>query len=116
MYACLEIVFSLLAVTGLLAIGWLCFGRLLRPMGGRDMLTLIPADGAGERLEQALVGLDWLRGAGLVEGQVILVDKGLTADGVELALQLTAREHGVYLCPYAELSECLAAMLERDEA
>lgn len=114
MNGCLEIVFSLLAVMGLLAIGWLCFGKLLRPMGGKDMLTLIPVDGAGDGLEQALVGLDWLRGAGLVAGQVILVDRGLTEDGRALAFQLIAREHGAYLCPYEELPQCLEVMLARD--
>lgn len=114
MYACLEIIFSLLAVTGLLALGWLCFGKLLRPMGGGDMLTLIPVAGEGEGLEQALAGLDWLRGAGLVAGQVVLVDRGLTEHGAELALRLTLRERGVYLCPYEELSQCVETMLMGD--
>lgn len=111
----LEIVFSLLAVTGLLALGWLCFGKLLRPMGGKDMITLIPAYGEGEALEQALVGLDWLRGAGLTEGYVVLVDLGLSAQGIELALRLSERESGVFLCPAEELSQCLAVLLDTQE-
>lgn len=112
MRAFLEILLSLLAVTGLLALGWLCFGRLLRPMGGRGVVTLLPARGNGEDLEQALTGLLWLRGAGLTAGRVAVVDLGLTGEGRELARRLTEQEAGVYLCSREELPQCLEALLE----
>lgn len=112
MRAVLEIVLSLLAVTGLLTLGWLCFGRLLRPMGGKDAVTLLPTQGEGEDLEQALTGLLWLRGAGLSVGRVLVVDLGLTENGKDLARLLTEQEAGVYLCQGEELSQCLDALLD----
>lgn len=112
MRAFLEILLSLLAVTGLLALGWLCFGRLLRPMGGKGALTLLPARGNGEDLEQALTGLLWLRGAGLTAGRIVVADLGLTEEGQDLARLLTEQEAGVYLCSREELSRCLEALLE----
>ena len=36
MRAILEVLLSLLAVFGLLSLGWLAFGRLLSPAGGED--------------------------------------------------------------------------------
>lgn len=112
MRAFLEIVLSLLAVTGLLALGWLCFGKLLRPMGGKGAVTLLPAREEGEDLEQALTGLLWLRGAGLTVGRVVVVDLGLTAAGKDLARLLTEQETGVYLCQREELPECLEDLWE----
>lgn len=114
MRAFLEILLSLLVVTGLLALGWVCFGRLLRPMGGKGMVTLLPARGDGEDLEHAVTGLLWLRGAGLVSGNVILVDLDLTAQGQELTRRLTEREPGVFLCSQGELSQCLETFLDRE--
>lgn len=114
MRAFLEILFSLLAVTGLLTLGWLCFGKLLRPVGGKGAVTLIPARGEGEDLEQAVAGLLWLRGAGLTEGQVLLVDLGLTPPGRNLARLLTEQETGVYFCPGEELPQCLTVLLNRE--
>lgn len=114
MRAFLEIVLSLLAVTGLLALGWLCFGRLLRPMGGKGAVTLLPARGEGEDLEQALTGLLWLRGAGLTVGRVVVVDLGMTHQGQALAQLLTEQETGVYFCPSEELPQCMEALLEAE--
>ena len=103
MRAFLEIVLSLLAVTGFLALGWLCFGRLLRPMGGKGAVTLLPARGEGEDLEQALTGLLWLRGSGLLEGRILIVDCGLTAEGQAMAQALCRREPAVWTCEREEL-------------
>lgn len=114
MRAFLEILLSLLAVTGLLALGWLCFGRLLRPMGGKGAVTLLPAQGNGEDLEQALTGLLWLRGAGMTAGRVAIVDLGLTREGQDLARRLAEQEAGVYLCFREELPRCLEALLAQE--
>lgn len=116
MRAILEILLSLLAVVGLLGLGWLCFARLLRPMGGRYAVTLLPARGEGEELEQALTGLFWLRGAGFTVGQVVIVDRGLDPRGLALARVLAGQEPGVYLCPGEELEDCLATLWEGQNA
>ena len=116
MRAILEILLSLLAVAGLLGLGWLCFARLLRPMGGKYAVTLLSAQGEGEELEQALTGLFWLRGAGFTVGQVVIVDRGLTPQGLALARVLAEQEPGVYLCPREELDGCLEALWEQKDA
>lgn len=115
MRAILEILLSLLAVAGLLGIGWLCFARALRPMGGRHAVTLLSTQGEGEELEQALTGLFWLRGAGFTVGQVVIVDRGLTHQGRALAQVLAEQEPGVYLCPREELDDCLVALWEQKD-
>ena len=114
MRAILEILLSLLAVGGLLTLGWLWFARLLRPMGGRHAVTLLPAQGEGEELEQSLTGLLWLRGAGFTVGQIVIVDRGLNRHGSALAQALAAQASGVYLCPDQRLDECLEAFWKQD--
>lgn len=114
MRAILEILLSLLAVGGLLTLGWLWFARLLRPMGGKHAVTLLPAQNEGEELEQSLTGLLWLRGAGFTVGQVVIVDRGLNHRGLALAQTLAQQESGVYLCPAQQLEECLETLLSGD--
>ena len=103
MRAILEIVLSLLAVTGLISIGWVCFGRLFTPAGGRQACTLVPATGDGEDLEQAVNGLLWLRSGEFLGGRVVILDCGLTPVGLALAHALCQREAGVEICPLSDL-------------
>lgn len=103
MRAVLEILLSLLAVTGLVSIGWLCFGRLLTPAGGKEACTLIPASGNGDDLEQAVSGLLWLRSGELLGGRVVILDCGLTGEGKALASALCQREPGLEICELSEL-------------
>ena len=49
----------------------------------------------------------WLRGLGLLSCPVIIADAGLTPQGWELALRLTARWPGVVLWPASELGDLL---------
>ena len=104
MRAILEILLSLLAVTGLISIGWFCFGHLFTPAGGRNACTLVPATGDGEDLEQAVNGLLWLRSGEFLGGRVVILDCGLTPAGRALAVALCQREPGVEICPISELS------------
>ena len=116
MRAILEVLLSLLAVAGLLTLGWLWFARLLRPMGGQGAVTLLSAQGEGEDLEQSLTGLLWLRGAGFTVGQVVILDRGLNRRGLALAQTLAQQEPGVYLCPGEQLDECLETLWTRRSA
>ena len=114
MRAILEVLLSLLAVAGLLTLGWLWFARLLRPMGGRHAVTLLPGVGEGEELEQSLTGLLWLRGAGFTVGQIVILDRGLNRHGLALAQALAQQEPGVYLCPEEQLGECLETFWKQE--
>lgn len=99
----LEAALSLLSVIGLLSIGWLCFGHLLTPAGNGRTVTVLPGRGDGEDLEQAVTGLLWLRGSGLLEGRILIVDCGLTAEGKAMAQALCRREPAVWTCQREEL-------------
>ncbi len=104
-----EIALALSAVIGLLSIGWLCFGRLLIPAGGSAVVVL-PGRGDGGDLEHAVRGILWLRGAGLLEGQVIIADCGLSAQGKAVAIALCLREPSVSLCTRRELPDHIRAV------
>lgn len=109
MQAILEVILSLLAVLGLLALGWLLFGRTLAPAGGARCCILVPGQGDGAELEQEVIGLLWLRGGGMMTGKVVIVDCGLTTVGRAVAATLCLREPGVELWPVEELPECIGA-------
>jgi len=100
----LEVILSLLAVAGLLSLSWLLLGHILTPAGDGQTVSLIPGRGDGESLEQAVRGLLWLRGGGLLAGSVVIVDCGLTPAGRAIAAALCLREPGVDVCPLSELS------------
>lgn len=100
----LEVILSLLAVAGLLSLSWLLLGRILTPAGNGETVSLVPGRGDGETLEQSVRGLLWLRGGGLLAGDVVIVDCGLTPTGRAIAAALCLREPGVEICPLSQLS------------
>lgn len=104
MRAVLEIILSLLAAAGLLSLGWLLLGRALAPAGRGEAVCLVPGRGEGETLEQAVRGLLWLRGGGLLAGRVVIVDCGLSPAGRAIAAALCLREPGVEVCALSQLS------------
>ena len=84
----------LLAAFGLVSLGWLAAGWLLRPAGGCPARMVVSARGAGEGLEQTVKALLWLRRTGLWRGELVIEDCGLDRDGAALARAL-AEENGV---------------------
>ncbi|MEG1858340.1 MAG: hypothetical protein RR216_06330 [Pseudoflavonifractor sp.] len=105
----LEIIVSLLAATGLLALVWLLFGRLLAPIG-THICAVLPARGGGETLEHDVAGLLWLRGGGLAQARIIIADCGLDPQGRKIAEVLAARDPDLLLC----LPRDLSALVTRD--
>jgi hypothetical protein len=100
----LEVILSLLAVVGLLSLSWLLLGHILTPAGNGETVSLVPGQGDGEDLEQAVRGLLWLRGGGLLTGSVVIVDCGLSPEGRAIAAALCVREPGVEVWPLSQLS------------
>lgn len=100
----LEVILSLLAVVGLLSLSWLLLGHILTPAGNGETVSLVPGQGDGEDLEQAVRGLLWLRGGGLLTGSVVIVDCGLSPEGRAIAAALCVRELGVEVWPLSQLS------------
>ena len=95
MNAIWQVLLALLAAVGLLALGWLTFGRLLTPVGGGGggpVYAVVPASGDGAHLEQDVKGLLWLRGGELARFTLVIADGGL--DGAGRAVGAARRGRG----------------------
>lgn len=86
---------------------WCLFGLLLTPVFGSGTVTLLFAEGDGESLEQTVRAYGWLRDGRKNGGVLLLVDRGLSARGLELAQRLGEQWQWVCLCPRAALEDCL---------
>ncbi len=110
MRAVIEVFVALLAVWGLVCLGWLALGRILLPPDGSGEVTVLPARGDAETLEQSVRGLIWLRCAGFETGPILILDRGLTPEGEAVARVLCRMEPDVVLCPPEELGKYLEQM------
>lgn len=110
MNAILQAALSLLAAAGLLALGWVLFGKLVTPVGGQGgpVYAVVPASGDGEHLEQDVKGLLWLRGGDLARFTIVIADGGLSPAGRAAAAALLKSATGVVLCPAGRLGEYLS--------
>ena len=97
MQAVIEVFVALLAVWGLVSLGWLVLGRLVMPQEPGEWLSVLAAQGDGETLEQSVRGLIWLRCAGVATGTIVILDRGLSPEGKRLAQALCQKEGGVVL-------------------
>ena len=99
-----QALLALLAAAGLLAVAWLCFGRLLVPTGGWDgrIYAVLPGQGSGDALEQSVKALLWMEGLGGLRPRILIADMGLDGTGRAVAAGLT-RRYGVEVCPLEEL-------------
>ena len=111
MNAIWQTVLALLAAVGLAARGWMLFGTLVTPAGGSGgpVYAVVPASGDGERLEQDVKALLWLRGGELARFTIVIADGGLNETGRRRAAALLTGGRGVVLCPMGELETYLRA-------
>ena len=106
---------SLLCAAGLMFIGWLIFGRLLTPVGGRKggpVCAVIPARGDGRTLEHDIKGLCWLRGGNLARFTVVIADAGLDDQGRAAASALLSRMPELAFCPLEQLESFINGTLK----
>ena len=111
MNVCLEVILALLAAVGLLALGWLLFGKLLTPVGGSSegtVYAVVSACGDGANLERDVTGLLWLRGGELARFSIVIADGGLNDVGKAAVSALVERKPGVEICPLERLPEYIA--------
>lgn len=103
-HAILEMTLSLLAVLGLLSLGWLLFGRILTPGPlASSAFAVIPAQGDGAALEQTVKALLWLRAGEVRRYTLVIADAGLDTDGAAVAQRLAQREAGIVFCTLNEV-------------
>lgn len=112
----LEMIGALLATVGLLALGWLIFGRLITPELGNTapVFAVIPARGKGELLEYTVNNLVWIRECRRGTYAVLIVDLGLDKNGLALAEALRRRTPGLMLCSPESMCQYIQGELERD--
>ncbi len=106
----MDAILALLAVFGLVYLGWVLFGELLapdQPGGGGGIYAVLRAEGDGEGLEQEVNRLLWLSGRERIFQRVLLADAGLSQEGLRVAEQLAKKWPELTLCPAGELGKHL---------
>ena len=81
-----------MAAFGLLALSWLLLWRLLLPIP-LNLTVSRSGHGDGEGLEQGVRALHWLRRTGLWQGDIRIVDGGLSPRGLAVARRLVEDCH-----------------------
>lgn len=102
-----EILLVFFLGIGVVLILWCVMGLLLLPVFGSNMVTLCFADGDGGALEQQVRAYGWLRDGKITGGRFLIVDNGLSAQGLELALGLREKRDWVDYCPRQVLTDHL---------
>lgn len=97
----------LIAVVAALAGGWWWFGRLVTPLPKRSVHTVVTGVGDGEELEQIIHGLLWIRSCGCGAGAIVIVNTGLSEEGLLLAQRIASEKEAVVLCQPEELGDML---------
>lgn len=98
----LLVLLCVISVCGLLSLLW-C--RMVLPVSGQGLWTVVRAKGDGEGLEQQVRGLVWLHSCGLMRCPVVVADMGLSEQGRVLARRLAARWPQVILCSRTQLAQ-----------
>ena len=83
---------GLLAALGLLCLCWLGLGRLLLPIP-LALTVSVTGVGEGERGEQGVKALHWLRRTGLWRGEILILDGGMSPQGLAVARRLVEDCH-----------------------
>lgn len=83
---------GLLAALGLLCLCWLGLGRLLLPIP-LALTVSLKGYGDGEGLEQGVKALHWMRRTGLWRGEILILDGGMSPQGLEVARHLVEEYH-----------------------
>lgn len=91
-------------------LAWCLFGLLLTPVFGSDMVTLCYVRGDGENMENRVRSYSWLREGKLCGGRLVLVDCGLTRQGLDAAMVLRRRYDWVGYCPLPALEDYLSML------
>ena len=92
-----QIVACVLATAGLILFCWCLIGSFLLPVAGRNLSAVYLAGKDSSDLEQTVQSFSWLRGTGMIEMPLKIVDCGMDSETRHLAERL-ARAH-----PYIQI-------------
>ena len=101
---------AMLAAVGLASLLWMVVRAIFfrsPQLPSRSLVTLIPAQGAGEQLEQQLRAALRLRREQGLPGRILLVDCGLNDEGRKLAELLAREDRWVAVCRMEEIGSYL---------
>ena len=101
---------AMLAAIGLASLMWAVVKTVLytRPERRQGVVALVPAQGDGEMLEQQVNALTLLRQEQGVFGMILLVDCGLSEEGVRISRTLAKKDRWVAVCRKDEIGSYLA--------
>jgi hypothetical protein len=97
-----EIVICALAAAGVLLVVWAMVAALILP--ARADCIVVAATGDAAELQQKLRTYSFLRNSGLMRTRIVIVDCGLSAQGLQIAQRL-AQPPEIVLCDAAALPE-----------
>ena len=100
-----EILLCALAAALILGLLWLLLAQFLLPIRAKEAFLVLLGQGDGENLEQNCRAYLLLRSAGMLRRPLLLVDDGLSEEGLALARQLTLLDSSILLCRFADLQQ-----------
>jgi len=84
----LQLMTALLLAAGVLLYVWCLLGWFVLPFGGKHLQLVLKVHGDADDLERQLRALSWLRGSGLLQAELTIVDCGLSETGRNLVRHL----------------------------
>lgn len=81
----MDLLLIFFAALGVVLFFWCLLGILVTPVFGPDMVTLCFAEGKGRFLEHRVRSYGWLREGELTGGRLVIVDRGLSEEGLKIA-------------------------------
>lgn len=102
-----EALLVVILCSSFLLLLWCFLGWMMRPAYASTMLTLLYIQGDAEHLEQQVRAFQWSRDGKKSGGELLLIDCGLTADGLAAAQLLMQERPWLSYCPQPCLEDYL---------
>lgn len=99
----LDLLILFCASAGLILMGWLILGLLMRPVFCENMVTALPVSGDAERVERQVRSFAWYRDGRFSGGSLILVDCGLSEQGRKAVGLLQKQYPWLQICMKEEI-------------
>ena len=84
----MDLLLVFFVTLGIVLFFWCILGILVAPVFGPDMVTLCFAAGKARLLESRVRCYGWFREGELIGGRLVIVDRGLSDEGLKIAVCL----------------------------